>query len=73
MLPIEVGEPTIRHELDNLKLNNLCLKIELDILQELCDKAQIREEACKQRASRRYNSNTKPRSFQEGDLVWRMR
>jgi len=73
MLPIEVGEPTIWWELDNLKMNDECLKIELDLLQELRDMAKIWEEACKQRASRRYNSKTKPRAFQECDLVWRMR
>jgi len=37
------------------------------------DKPKVREEVCKQRAARRYNSKTKSRSFQEGDLVWRMR
>ena len=47
MLPVEVEERTIRWELDNLKLNDECLKIELDLIQELCDKAKIREEACK--------------------------
>jgi len=73
MLPVEVGEPTIRRKLDNLKLNEECLKTELDLLQKMRDKAKVREEACKQRAARRYNSKTKSRSFQEGDLVWRMR
>jgi len=45
----------------------------LDLLQESCDKAKIREEACKRIVARRYNSKTKPRAFQEGDLVWRMK
>jgi len=37
------------------------------------DKAKLWEEVCKQRTTRRYNSKTKLHSFQEGDLVWRMR
>jgi len=73
MLPVEVGEPTIRRELDNLKLNEEYLKTELDLLQEMRDKEKVREKACKQRAARRYNSKTKSRSFQEGEQVSRMR
>jgi len=59
---LEVGEPTIRRELHDLKIN-----------EESRDKAKIREKACKQIVARRYNSKTKPRAFQEGDLVWRMK
>jgi len=44
----------------------------LDLLPELRDKAQIRNMAIKQRASRRYNANLCTRSFVKGDLVWRM-
>ncbi|XP_068486585.1 uncharacterized protein [Phaseolus vulgaris] len=32
MLPVEVGEPTIRRELHNLKINEECLRTELDLL-----------------------------------------
>jgi len=63
MLPVEVGEPTIRKELHNLKMNEECLRAELDLLQETRDKAKIREEACKRMVARRYNSKTKPRAF----------
>ena len=73
MLPVEVRESTIRRELHNLKINKECLRTELDLLQESRDKAKIREEACKRIVARRYNSKTKPRAFQEGDLVWRMK
>ena len=45
----------------------------LDLINELRDKCKIREEACKMRVARRYNSKVKPRSFHKGDLVWRMR
>nr|KYP31009.1 hypothetical protein KK1_049275 [Cajanus cajan] len=46
--------------------------MDLDQLDELRDEAQIHAEACKLRAARRYNSRVKPRSFQEGNLVWRL-
>jgi len=48
------------------------MKIELDLLDELREKAGIKEEVCKQRAASRYDAKVKPRTFQKGDLVWRM-
>jgi len=69
MIPVEVGEPTLKRRLEDLDINNGNLRANLDLLEEHRDKAHIREEACKQRAARRYNTCVKPRSFQEGDLV----
>jgi len=43
------------------------------LLQELHDNAKVRDEAYKLRGTGRYNMKTKLRSFQEWDLVWRMR
>nr|KYP68215.1 Transposon Ty3-I Gag-Pol polyprotein [Cajanus cajan] len=48
------------------------LAADLDLVDELRDKAQIHAEACKLRASRRYNTRVRPRSFRTGDLVWRL-
>jgi len=45
----------------------------LDLIKELRERAKIKEEAVKRRASKRFNAKVKPRSFNEGDLVWRMR
>jgi len=67
MISVEVGEPSIRCQLFDLSLNKESL------LNELRDKRKIREATCKLRASRRYNSKVQPRSFHQGDLVWRMR
>jgi len=53
MLPVEVGEAMIRRQLKDLALNNECMKTELDLLEELREKAKIKEEVCKQRAARR--------------------
>jgi len=63
MLPVEIGEATIRRQLRDLSLNNECMKTELDLLDELREKAKIKEVVCKQRAARRYNAKVNPRSF----------
>jgi len=72
MLPVEVGETTLHRQLNDLKLDEECMKIELDLLEELREKARLREEVGKQHAARRYKSKVKLRTFQPRDLVWRM-
>jgi len=72
MLPVEIGEATIRRKLQYLSLNSECMKTELDLLEELREKARIKEEVFKKRAARRYNAKVSPRNFQKGDLVWGM-
>jgi len=72
MLSVEIREATIRRRLRDLSLNNECMKAELDLLDELREKARIKEAVCKQRAARRYNVKVNLRNFQQGDLVWRM-
>ena len=73
MILVEVGKPSLQRQTLDLDLNKESLLIGLDLINEFKDKARIREEACKIRATRRYNSKVKPRKFQKGDLVWRMR
>ena len=73
MIPVEVVEPTIRKQMFDLTLNEESLPVNLNLVSEFRDKSKIREAACKIRASRRYNTNVWPRSFQKSDLVWRMR
>jgi len=73
MIPVEVVEPTIRRQMFDLTLNEESLPVNLDLVSEFRDKSRIREAACKVRASRRYNTKVRPRSFQKGDLVWKMR
>jgi len=72
MIPVEVGKPTLRRQMERMDLNDESLMVNLDVISELRDKAQIREQASKIRAARRYNSRVKPREFGPGDLVWRM-
>jgi len=73
MILVEVGEPSLKRKLFDLSLNQESLSDELDLLNELRDKSKIHETACKLRAVRWYNTKVWPRSFQKGDLVWRMR
>jgi len=73
MIPVEVCEPTIRRQMFDLTLNEESLAVNLDLVSELREKSKIREAACKLRASRWYNTKVRPRSFQKGDFVWRMR
>nr|KYP62073.1 Transposon Ty3-I Gag-Pol polyprotein [Cajanus cajan] len=72
MILVEVGETSHRRQVFNNKQNARKLAADLDLVNELTDEAQIHEEACKLRASQRYNTRVKPRSFRVGDLVWRL-
>ena len=73
MISVEVGEPTVRRQLVDLTLNEESLSVNLDLVSELHDKSKILEAACKLQAATRYNTKVRPRSFQKGNLVWRMR
>nr|KYP32059.1 Gypsy retrotransposon integrase-like protein 1 [Cajanus cajan] len=72
MIPVEVGETSHRRQVFNNEQNARELTPDLDLVDELRDEAQIHEEAYKLRASQRYNTKVKPRSFRVGDLVWRL-
>jgi len=72
MIPVEIGEPSLRRELYDPTHNHQNMALHLDLLPELREKAQIRNLAAKQRAARKYNANLHPRSFVVRDLVWRM-
>jgi len=72
MIPVEIGEPSLCRKLNDSVQNHQNMSTHLDLLPELREKAQIRNLAAKQRATRKYNVNICPRSFAKGDLVWRM-
>jgi len=71
MLPVELGEPALRWEMQNLDVNCGRMREELDWTTEWGKRAAVRTEACKRMVARRYNAKVKPRSFVHGDLVWR--
>nr|KYP38110.1 Transposon Ty3-I Gag-Pol polyprotein [Cajanus cajan] len=66
MIPVEIGEASHRRQVFSGEPNDL------DLVDELRDEARIHEKACKLRASSRYNTRVKPRSFRASDLVWRL-
>jgi len=72
MIPVEIGEPSLRRELYDSAHNHQNMATHLDLLPELRGKTQIRNLVAKQRAAGKYNANLCPRSFAKGDLVWRM-
>ena len=72
MIPVEIGEPSLCWELYDPTRNHQNMATHLDLQPKLREKAQIRNLAAKQRASRKYNANLCPWSFVSGDLVWRM-
>ena len=49
------------------------MRTDLDLIEELRERAKIKEAAVKRRAMKRLNAKVKLRDFKEGDLVWRMR
>nr|KYP38969.1 hypothetical protein KK1_039756 [Cajanus cajan] len=69
MIPVEVGEPSFQRTYFHEESNYESIGVELDVLDEVWERAQVVAEACKQRMTRRFNSNLKLRIFCEGDLV----
>jgi len=72
MIPVEIGEPSLRRELYDSTYNHQNMATHLDLLSELREKVQIRNLAAKQRVATKYNAKLCPRSFAKRDLVWRM-
>uniref|UniRef100_A0A151UI16 Tf2-1-like SH3-like domain-containing protein n=1 Tax=Cajanus cajan TaxID=3821 RepID=A0A151UI16_CAJCA len=72
MIPVEIGEPTLRRQQFTEESNGEALNVELDLIEEARDRAFINMEACRARASRKHRTKIKPREFHPGDLVWRI-
>lgn len=71
ILPVEIGEPSLRRQVEDLQMNDNELRIELDTLDEKRHREVLQAEACRRMVERKYNMQVRPRNFQEGDLVWR--
>ncbi|MCH79825.1 RNA-directed DNA polymerase (Reverse transcriptase) [Trifolium medium] len=69
MIPVEIDPPSWRRETATLEENTEALQENLDMIEELREKAHFREFATKQRAARRYNTRVIQKRFKEGDLV----
>lgn len=55
MLPVEVGEPSLRRRIKNMKVSEAALRAKLDTLQEKREAKIIRAKAYKWVIERRYN------------------
>lgn len=73
MQPVEVGEPSLRRNIQDMCLNNEHLRINLDTLSKRREATMVRNAAQKRLISRRFNTKVKPRNITQGDFVWRKR
>lgn len=71
VIPVEVGEPNIRTETFAADVNAADLRVNLDLLDEIRERAHLKEVACKRRATRNYNTKVVPQTMKVGDLVLR--
>nr|KYP41363.1 hypothetical protein KK1_037267 [Cajanus cajan] len=69
MISVEIGEPSLRQQQFNEQTNDEALNVELDLIDEVRDRALINMEACRARVARKHKTKVKPREFQPGDLV----
>ncbi|XP_070042955.1 uncharacterized protein [Nicotiana tomentosiformis] len=71
LIPVEVGEPTLRNFQANKESNNEAMLIKLELLEERMDLVHVKMAAQKQRMERYYNRRANLRYFKVGDLVLR--
>ncbi|CAA0826247.1 Unknown protein, partial [Striga hermonthica] len=68
VVSVKLGAPTYRIQNYTENSNSENMKANLDLLDELCTRAELKNVAYKQRSERYINSKFKPRGFQVGDL-----
>ena len=71
MIPVEVGVTSIRREVFNEESNDDQLRLNLDCLDEIRDKASSRMTRYQQKMAEYYNRRVKLRRLDIGDLVLR--
>ncbi|XP_019266928.1 PREDICTED: uncharacterized protein LOC109244321 [Nicotiana attenuata] len=69
LIPMEVGEPTLRYFQADEESNNEAMLINLELLEERRDLACVRMAAQKQRIERYYNRRSNFHYFKVGDLL----
>ncbi|GKV02582.1 hypothetical protein SLEP1_g15004 [Rubroshorea leprosula] len=67
----ELGIPSLRVSHFDPARNDLLLREDLDLLDEVCERARLRTMAYKQKIANFYNKRVRRRSFKIGDLVLR--
>nr|KYP47816.1 Gypsy retrotransposon integrase-like protein 1 [Cajanus cajan] len=72
MIPVEIGEPSFRRAHFDESNKEAKLRANLDVIEEIRDRALVVAKACKQRYKRKFDTKVRPREFREGDLMWRV-
>ncbi|GFY88793.1 hypothetical protein Acr_06g0007330 [Actinidia rufa] len=71
VIPVEIGMPNFRTSNFNKESNEVELRLNLDLLEERREKAELRQAAYKCQVAKYYNQRVKHRSLLPGDLVLR--
>ncbi|GJV17541.1 hypothetical protein Tco_1362864 [Tanacetum coccineum] len=71
VIPAEIGMPTMRTAEVDMVQNDEALEINLDLLEERREQAEIHEAKSKTKMEKYYNSKIHNTSFKPGDLVYR--
>ena len=69
VIPVEIGVHSLRVQHHDPGTNEEGLRINLDLVDEAREMANIRNAEYKRRMAKHYNSRVKPRPLQLGDLV----
>ncbi|GKE59961.1 hypothetical protein Tco_1510328, partial [Tanacetum coccineum] len=69
IIPAEIGMPTLRTTEVDVVRNDETLEINLDLLEEIREQAEIREARSKRKMEKYYNTKVRSTSFKPGDLV----
>ncbi|XP_017216818.2 uncharacterized protein LOC108194379 [Daucus carota subsp. sativus] len=71
VLPLEISMGSLRIENFNQQGNEEGLRLNIDLVEEVRDRAQLKVAQYQQKVAQYYNAKIKPRQFQENDLVLR--
>ena len=71
VIPVEIGLLSFRTSNFDKKNNETKLRLNLDLLDEMRERAKVRQAAYKHQLIKYYNKRVKHRSFLPGDLVLR--
>jgi len=71
IIPVEIQENSPRFQSFVVEESNEGRKVNLDLLDEVCDHARINSKALKRRLELKHKTKTKPQQFKVADLVMR--
>nr|GEV25833.1 hypothetical protein [Tanacetum cinerariifolium] len=71
VIPAEIGMPTYRIAAVYIVHNDEKLRLNLDLLEERCERAAIREAKAKSKMTKYYNARVHGVTFRPGDFVYR--